>query len=193
MHGDETKSDGHLTVEEAASFATGSLDPARRAELGAHMATCGHCRREVAHVVRVLRPERLPRMLRYGSLALAAAVLLFVLVPPDSATVDGESPLRATDVPDAVVQVVSPPPVTTSADEARRFVWRSAGPGARYEFKVTTSDGAPLWAFGTGDTSVTLPTDVRLAPNQSYLWFLDALLPDGRSLTSGVRQLRTPP
>lgn len=74
-----------------------------------------------------------------------------------------------------------------------RFVWRSAGPAATYRLTLTDPSGAPVWTSSAPDTAVVLAETVKLEGGRAYFWYVDALLPDGRSATTGVQQFRTSP
>jgi hypothetical protein len=123
------------------------------------------------------------------SLAAAAALLLVVVIPretPDPST------LRSGTPGDAVLGIVSPlpsEPVVTPGT----FVWRSAGAAASYTFVLQREDGTVAWRSSTPDTSIALPDSLELGAGRTWFWFVDALLLDGQSLSTGVQRMRTTP
>jgi len=69
-----------------------------------------------------------------------------------------------------------------------QFVWRAASGDAEYRLTVMDGTGGIVWSKSTGDTSATLPADVRLTSGHEYFWSVDALLADGHSTTTRVHQ-----
>jgi hypothetical protein len=67
------------------------------------------------------------------------------------------------------------------------------GPDVRYRFSLTRSDGSEVWNGGTGDTTLTLLPDVALSVGETYFWWVDALLLDGRSVTTDLQPLTIEP
>ena len=72
------------------------------------------------------------------------------------------------------------------------FTWRSVAEGATYRLSLTDEAGDVLWTVNTPDTTVAL-VDIMLEADQLYYWYVDALLHDGGSATTGVQQFMTPP
>ena len=70
-----------------------------------------------------------------------------------------------------------------------RFVWGNVPGALSYQFTLSRADGTPIWARGGSDTAFTLPDSVVLQPGARYLWTTDALLPDGSTRSSGVREV----
>jgi hypothetical protein len=64
------------------------------------------------------------------------------------------------------------------------FVWRDQTGKPLFRFTLTDATGGEVWTRETGDTTVTLPASVSLAPGRTYFWTVDALGSDGRSLTT---------
>jgi len=69
-----------------------------------------------------------------------------------------------------------------------RFLWHSAGQNVQYRLTVTNQRGDIVWSFGTADTAAVLPASMRVQSGNPYFWYVDALLPDGRSATSRVQR-----
>jgi hypothetical protein len=68
------------------------------------------------------------------------------------------------------------------------FAWHAGDAGSRFKLTLVDEQGATLWSVDTGDTVVTPPHDVFLAPGRTYFWYVDALGADGRSMTSGAHR-----
>lgn len=197
-HPDST--DSHLTVDEVAAYLDAAAEPAERAQIEAHLADCRPCRDELVVVAEASRrlPSRRPVRVRWaiaGTAAAAAAIALVLLSPVlDSPTgprllrdVGGADPAGAV----TAMEVVAPEAAENPSTRAVSFVWRAAGPDAQYRLMLTTTEGDPVWTTTTNDTSVALPGAVILEPDAEYFWWVDGLLPDGGTATTGVRGFRT--
>jgi len=120
----------------------------------------------------------------------AAAGALFFLWP--SQAPPGEAPgIERSRATAARLAVVAPTASAEVAVDSVVFTWRSAGVGANYRVTVATEDGSTVWTGTTGDTTVSLPDSVTLAPSRTWFWYVDALFPDGRSTSTGIQRLRT--
>jgi hypothetical protein len=51
------------------------------------------------------------------------------------------------------------------------------------------SDGRVAWSSTVTDTAVVLPDSVVVGPGRSWFWYVDAMLPDGRTRSSGINRL----
>lgn len=71
------------------------------------------------------------------------------------------------------------------------FIWRGIGPEASYRLTLTEDVGDVVWRVSTTDTQATLPPDSALARERTSFWYVDVLLLDGKSSTSGVREFRS--
>lgn len=188
---------GHPDGEQVAAYVERKLTSAEREELEAHLAECADCRREVAEVTLFLRRERSGRrrwLIPSLATAAAAALLLIVVRAGD---VDDPGGTRFREFGEAealpAIEAVSPAPEAVLPPGEESFTWRAAGADAFYRLTVATEEGGVVWREETADTSASLPADIRLAPGRTYYWFVDALLPDGREATTGVRRFRAAP
>jgi hypothetical protein len=68
------------------------------------------------------------------------------------------------------------------------FLWRSEGSDVHYVLTVTDQNGDVVWTEGTQDTIIVPPREIGLKPDGVYFWYVDALLADARSSTTGVRE-----
>jgi hypothetical protein len=181
----------HLGPETVAAYAEHRLNEVERADVERHFAECSICRQEMVQVVRILRSRS--RFRSAGMVTLAAAAVLAVVVlrpPPPAEPVFTEVRVREAIADDSRVPVILPDTLVTIGDLPLRFVWRSVEPGARYHFALADESGTRIFSIGSPDTAVVLPDSVRLEEERTYQWLVDALRPDGRAVTSGVRFLR---
>ncbi len=181
----------HLTPEALAGYLDNDLSPDERQQLELHLAACVECRAELAEVRGLeLRRRRRRWIPVLAPLAAAAAVVLAFALPGRDAP---PSSLRTVPTGDSPLGIVAPAPSAEVAPESLVFVWRSAGPAASYTFTLQEDDGRVVWTSTLTDTSAAVPDSVRLAPGRTWFWLVDALLPDGRSWSTGVQRVRTPP
>jgi hypothetical protein len=185
---------GHLENGLVAAYVDGRLAAVELARVEAHLAECAECRQEVVAVRRLLRS----RTRRWTWPAIAglgiAATLLLVLSRSGDQGGPGRPPLRGdgSDGRDAPV-AIAPVPNTTIAPESIGFAWRGAGAAVSYRLTLTDERGDVVWSTQTPDTTVILPGSVRLMHGRAYYWYVDALLPDARSTTTGVKEFRVGP
>jgi hypothetical protein len=184
---------GHMTPDTIAAFAEGRIDAGSREAVERHLATCEECRRDVVHIIRLRRRTVRTWAIPAGVIATAAVLLLMVIDRRDARPGVDQPVVRNTSVPGTTLGVVAPDSVVTIGGAGLRFVWRPVEPGARYQLTITTESGSRIYSAGTTDTIMLLPAGVSLDPGRTYLWFVDALRHDGRSVTTGVRVLRTLP
>lgn len=177
----------HLESSDIAAYLDRALTPKEREKVEAHLADCAQCRRESVEVLRVRnRMRRRSRWLVIPPVAAAAAVALFVLVRAGG--IPGTTPPVLRDGGDGSIPrvvLVSPPDSGAVGSQRVSLVWRSVGPGVSYRITISDLKGDIVWSAGASDTSARVPASVQLRPSP-YYWYVDALLPDGRSVTSGV-------
>jgi putative zinc finger protein len=180
----------HLESSEIAAYLDRALTQTEREKVEAHLADCAQCRRESVEVLRVRnRMRRRSRWLVIPPVAAAAAVALFVLVRAGG--MPGTTPPVLRDGGDGSIPrvvLVSPPDSGAVGSQRVSFVWRSVGPEVSYRITISDLKGDIVWSAAASDTSARVPTSVQLRPSL-YYWYVDALLPDGRSVTSGVHPL----
>jgi hypothetical protein len=201
---DEDMITAHVSTERLASYLDGYLTTDERDAVLAHFDECAACRREMTEARRVLarassarggsgRATNITRLVwTVLPATLAAAVLFGVALPRmrdrgavNVATRGSDGPPQSDVIPR--LAIVSPPDdgafVVTSADS---FVWRSASGDAEYRFTIMDATGGIVWSKSTGDTTMTLPPDLRLTRGSEYFWSVDALLADGHSTSTRV-------
>jgi predicted anti-sigma-YlaC factor YlaD len=182
--------DQHLSEFELAAYLDQHTADPDRERIESHLAGCADCRAELAEADLLLRRAGRPRRVFAGVLAvvgMAAAVLLVVqpaLFRQGRAESDS---LRGEDHPAAIVAYG---PIGAVPAGGLRFMWASQ-PGARsYRLTVTRPDGGTVWTGSTTDTSASLPDSIAPRPGERYLWVVDALLDDGRTRSTGVREFQ---
>jgi len=184
----------HLSPELIAAYLERTLSPERRDEIEGHLVWCDDCRLVAVEAAEFVSRRRKRRYAFAGTAtaaAAAAAVALFV-IGPLSQSGSQEPILRSTDASGTdvpAIPVVSPLEGDTPAAEGLSFVWRSMGSDIYYRFSLSTADGSELWGDTVTDTLVVMPADVELAPGETYVWFVDALLPDGRAASTGLHRV----
>jgi hypothetical protein len=181
----------HLTPEALAGYLDHDLSRDERQQVELHLASCVECRAELAQVRGLeLRRRRRRWIPVLAPLAAAAAVVLAIVLPGREAA---PSDLRSVPAGDSPLGIVAPAASAEVNLESPVFVWRSAGPAASYTFTLQEDDGRVVWTSTMTDTSAAVPDSVQLTPGRTWFWLVDALLPDGRSMSTGVQRVRTPP
>lgn len=180
----------HLGPDDVTAFVTAGPRGARGGDIVAHLARCEDCRYEVREVSRLVRPHP-ARHARFVALAAAAAgVVLAAWLGLRSAKpeVDQERTSTRTTTP-GVVSLVGPlGPVTRGASPD--FTWHAARGAVEYRLTLLDAGGVVIWSTMTVDTVATLPVETSLVSGPAYYWFVDVLLADGSSATSGAREFR---
>lgn len=191
----------HPSESTLAAFLDGELGTNERPQVEAHLEKCATCRRALADAVDVLgastgaastvepalstRRRRVP-MLAIGMVLAASVAGVMVLrrapsplADVDESSAEGEARLRDAAQPTlderiSQISVIAPPNGAERLGEHPSFAWRSAK-ADHYSFRLLTEDGTALWSNETADTTLTLPSHVRLERGRSYFWRVDAL------------------
>ena len=64
---------------------------------------------------------------------------------------------------------------------------------AQYRLTVADSTGGIVWSAESADTLLIPGPEAGLRAGAAYFWFVDALIPDGRTRTTGTHRFRIPP
>ena len=191
----------HLTTEELAAYLDGSLRPAERRQIEAHLADCSDCLDELTTGERLVRerPDRRAalrwRAPAIGLAAAAAASVLLFVNPPDAS--DRVEPMRSrpgVEQPSSSLRPLSPVgDVPASSEIVLR--WLAAEEGTLYRVALLDSLGGVLWTSDIRDSEIRLPSEIAasLDPGARYFWRADALLPDLRTVTTGEQPFRLRP
>ena len=175
---------GHVTDTEIAAYLDRTLGADQRDRVEDHLAACQDCRQHLLETKELLDRVRRPRKLLVGGALAAAAAIVFVIVRPNPDAID-RALLRNDG---AAVPVAAYGPMGTAARAGLRFVW-SAVPGAEsYRLTVSGEDARTVWSSSGTDTLSALPDSVVLRPNERYHWVADALLTDGSTRSTGLRE-----
>ena len=191
--------DRHPEPADLAAYLDGGLRGGERAELEEHLSICSACCSELIAVQRLRRQPvyRRPAWVA-GTVAAAAAVVALLVGQPwavlQERSADGPGSIqRSSSAERPSVEVVAPAAGAVVSPGALVLVWRPGGSGSPlYEVSVTTMEGDSVWTASTRDTLQLLPADI-LEPDRTYLWYVDALLMDGRPVSTGVHHFRTGP
>ena len=189
----------HITSEELAAYLDGRLNGALQARVEDHLADCALCRSELVEARALLalpgidsarsRRARAPRpwawLAAAGIVAIAALPLMRQMVGSN----DIHFAERTAQPARSAIEVVSPPNQRVDV-AALVFAWRPVAGAGTYRLTVTDSSGTPLLTVVTRDTTHTA-ADVALHRGGSYLWYVDGLTSDGRTVTSGIQSFST--
>jgi hypothetical protein len=189
IESDPTTSQAHLDPAEVAGYVGGTIAGDARRRVERHLADCEACAEEVAAIARLARPSAAPRWLPYAAVAAVLAGLL--VFGPRGDSRDSDDTLRDGG-PAAAITVLAPPDGAV-LDGPATLVWRSVPRAVTYRVLVTGSDGDSLWAVHTSDTAVRVPPVPNVDTVTLRHWYVDALLADGSSLSSGMRSYRARP
>jgi len=172
---------------EIAAYLDRRLSGVERERVESHLAGCAECREELVETHKLLRRARRPRVLFIMGAAAAAAALTLLVGPGllQRPTVTADSLLRHDDSP---ATLVAHGPLGEVRPGPLRFVWASEPRATTYRLTVAQADGQPVWTRSGSDTAVALPDSVSLTPGGRYLWVADALLDDGGSRSTGLRE-----
>jgi Putative zinc-finger len=180
----------HLSPETVAGYLDGDLPREQLQQVELHLASCDECRIELAELRRLQRGRLRRQWARLLIPAVAAAALVFAFVIPRGGT--KRSDVRSGSNVEERLGVVSPPPSAEIGPGPIEFVWHAAGPGASYVITLQEPDGRPVWTSALSDTTAVVPDSIPLVPGNHW-WFVDALLPNGRSVSTGVQRLTRRP
>ena len=183
----------HLDPGEVARLAAGTSDPAERERVEVHLAACDVCTAEVVAAWRFggRRPRRGGWIAAWAA---AAALLAGVLLwPPRRSAPEGETVRGREEQGVSQALVIISPREREVVGPGVQLTWRSHQGVATYKLAVDDANGDSVWAATTADTTVGLPATLALARGASYFWYVDALLSEGRSVTSGIHEFRVSP
>ena len=190
----------HVPSELIAAYVDGALEDHEVREVEDHLSVCVSCRMEAGDVESFIRRRRTSRRWKIAAPAAAAVLAGIIFLGPGAFESGGPPPSNLRSIQDAAereavlsVDVVAPREDEPVPADAFTFVWRSLAEGSAYRLTMTDESGRPVWSAETSDTTATPEADVKVDPDRTYLWYVDALLPDGREATSGVHLLTTRP
>ena len=186
----------HLSSEELGAFLANSLTEKERDAVERHLVSCAECRSDLVEAQRAIisaPPAQRTFARNWITVAglAAAAVLAIAVWPRNDATRNPVRVERTTPIVAGTVTIVSPAANSEIDQTTPTFTWNKDD-GSSYRITVTDEGGKPLWSESTADTTIVLPATTQLTRNARFFWYVDALRPDGRSVTSGINGFRTP-
>ena len=93
-----------------------------------------------------------------------------------------------------LLQPVQPISGSVVARDSLHFEWLSLdGAAGFYSFTLTDLEGDVLWRGTTRDTFLSLVDEVALESGSTHFWYVDALLDEAASATTGIQEFRTKP
>lgn len=195
---------GHLDDAAMASFVAGAAGE-RHEKMVTHLAGCARCRHAVAALSTTLSAPAVAREVsRLGSMsarrwaawtaaALATAATILLIVNPFRGTpAPGGTVFRGNSEGAAPLTLIGPVAGTVVRTDSLIFAWHGLGAQVEYRITVTDDKGDVVWTRQSPDTEARPPAAL-LRPGQSYFWYVDALLPNGRSTAAGVERFRMGP
>jgi anti-sigma factor RsiW len=170
---------------EVAAYLDRRMPDEERRRMDAHLAACSDCRAEVVDVELFRRRFRRPRRLAMAAtLALATAAGIVLMVMPRLGS-EGKATLRDSGTDNRLVVYG---PLGEISSDSIRFVWGAIPHATTYRLTVSTGGGRVVWSASVADTVATLPDSVVLRRGDQYGWVVDALLGDGTTRSTGLRE-----
>lgn len=178
---------------EMAAYLDRRLSGTDRELAEAHLADCAECREELAQSYLLLKRLRRPRRLAIGGLVAAiAATLLLILRPGIMPWASPADDFQLRGDGDGAAIVAYGPIGETQASPVQ-FVWGAESTAISYRLTLTSTDGTTIWSRSAADTTVALPDSIALLAGERYRWVVDALLEDGATRSTGLREFRVAP
>ena len=128
---------------------------------------------------------RRPRKFLIGGSLVAAAAVVLLMLRPNAGSIDQRPLMRAGD---STPPLAAYGPIGSAPRVGLRFVWSAAPRAESYRLTVNRADGNPVWSSSGTDTVSALPDSVVLRQNERYFWVADALLSDGSTRSTGLRE-----
>lgn len=184
----------HPSARLLAGYVDRRLSRVQQDEVEGHLSWCEDCRLLVSQTARMLAARRRRRyaLAGIGTAGAAAAAAIAILVIGPAIEAERERPVLrapAAESVETVIPVVRPTGQTSLSEGSLTFVWRPVGAKTRYRFSLSAPDGREIWGASVDDTVVTLPEDIEVEAGETYVWFVDALLPDGTAATTGLQRV----
>lgn len=175
----------HLTDADIAAYLDRTLTGTERDRVEDHLAACPECRQHLLETKELLERVRRPRKMLIGGAVAAAAAVVFLVIRPDAGTTDQRALMRDEGT---TAYLVAYGPIGAAARNGLRFVWSEAPAAQSYRLTVGRMDAGPIWSSSGTDTVDVLPDSVILRANERYYWVVDALLGDGSTRSTGLRE-----
>lgn len=170
----EDRATEHLAASEIAACVDGTLAGDERARVHAHLAECADCRAEVVEVTHVVRTAPAVRRStrRFWIPAAAAAAVVLLWVAPRMR----HEPVKEIHRDQPTVSAAAPRPVAPvgRVESATTLVWSRVSDADRYRVTLFDTDGRVVYETQSADTLAALPRSIVLAPEETYLWKVEA-------------------
>jgi hypothetical protein len=180
----------HLTEVQIAAYIDRTLTDAQRETVEDHLASCPDCRQQMLETKELIERMKRPRTFLIGGTLAAAAAVAFLILRPGQASIDQRSVMRGGESAPALAAYG---PIGDVTRARLLFVWSDAPGAESYRLTLSRVDGSAVWSMSGSDTVAHLPDSVILGENQHYFWVADALLPDGTTRTTGLREFGVVP
>ena len=158
---------GHLDPATVASYLEHRLSGERLQQAEAHLASCSSCRTEVVQLSAVVRARLRPRLLHAGSLAAAAAAILFFVASPRIIQTPSPDAHRGSPAVATTVELLAPKGANSPSGEWR---WQPIHGADKYELTVFDADGRVAWDTSTTQTTVRVIPARRIETGRQYFW-----------------------
>lgn len=171
-----------------AAFLDRGLSDAEHDQVEGHLAECAECRRQVLETDALVQRVRRPRRLIAGTAVIAAAASLILVALPSIRGGVGSMKTPVYRDAAATASLLSYGPVGETRLKSVHFVWGAASGAMSYRLTVSRADGETIWTQSGRDTVAMLPASIVLRAGDRYFWVSDALLADGSSRSTGLRE-----
>lgn len=158
---------GHLDAATAASYLEHRLSGSRLQMAEAHLASCRSCRAEIIALSTLTRVRPRPRLIQAGSVAAAAAVILFFVAAPRIVQKPSPEVHRAPGAGATTVELLTPKGANSPSGEWR---WQPVPGADRYELTVFDADGRVAFDTSTTQTALRAMPARRLETRKQYFW-----------------------
>lgn len=189
----------HLELGEIAAFVDRVATGEEQARIASHLAECAECRAEFVDASRIVagasRARAVRRKMWIPATAAAAAVVLLLAWPrslrePGVQMAHREGPVTATVAPRALAPI-------GAVDSVASLTWSAVPLADRYQVRLFDADGSVIWERDTPDTTISVPTSIRLPSGRAFYWKVEAQTGFARRAASeliefSIRQSRAP-
>ncbi|MBI3004878.1 MAG: hypothetical protein HYY49_05615 [Ignavibacteriales bacterium] len=204
----------HLTDADIVLLLRGGLGRKRFQSAKNHLADCTECTERLAFVDRLpdflreetpplksslfekaedlVRPKRsngswLSNILVRGRVVVAGLAAVVVVVGVLLLTQEERTSRFRADT-ESQVSLMLMPLDGARVESRSSFYWSSVADAYAYRVEIFHAKGLSLWNTTLTDTSVSLPATVVFEPGSSYLWRVEALMPDTRIYRSEIQK-----
>ncbi len=183
----------HVDAGQMTRYLERTLTSEERSSIEEHLAECATCKGELIALTRIRRSGRWRRVAYVAAPLAAAAVVALVIANPFTGRPEDALLRGPGGEGTRQITALSPADGDTVSLTSLTFVWEPVEPDVRYRLTLSTDEGAKVWTATATDTTMSLPNSVTLNRGASYLWYVDALLMDGTSATTGTKTFTLEP